>query len=279
MPVPCHSHNDYWRHIPLYSALTAGCVSVEADVWAEGDELRVGHTLQTVLHGHTLRSLYLTPLLETLQQHDPRNANRTVKATGAPVGIFASDLSQTLVLLVDFKADGELIWPLLMEQLQPLRERGYLSYFDGSAMIERAITVVATGDAPFDHILENSTYRDVFYDAPLDKLSFFSETSAVPVGSVYNVNNSYYASVDFRTSIGSLPTSRLSYAQLAKVRSQIDVAHERGLKVRYWGTPTWPVGLRNYVWRALVREGVDVLNVDDLHGATKVDWKSRSWWP
>lgn len=279
VPVPCHSHNDYWHHIPLYSALTAGCVSVEADVWADGDELRVGHTLQTVLNGHTLRSLYLTPLLEMLQQHDPRYSNATVKATGVPVGIFASDLSQTLVLLVDFKADGELIWPLLMEQLQPLRDSGYLSYFDGSTFIQRAITVVASGDAPFDRILENATYRDVFFDAPLDKLSFSSEISAEPDGYIYNVNNSYYASADFRTSIGSLPTSRLSYAQLAKVRSQIDVAHERGLKVRYWGTPAWPVGLRNYVWKVLVREGVDVLNVDDLHGATKVDWNSRSWWP
>lgn len=277
IPVPCHSHNDYWRHVPLYSALTAGCVSVEADVWSEGDDLLVGHTRQTVLDGHTLQSLYLTPLFEMLQKHDPRNMNRTVEAN-SPVGIFASDLSQTLVLLVDFKADPQSIWRLLMEQLQPFRENGYLSYFDGSAVIQRAITVVATGDVPFDRILENTTYHDVFFDAPLDKL-VFSDSSTEPDASIYNVTNSYYASVDFRTSIGSLPTGRLSYAQLTKLRSQIDIAHERGLKVRYWGTPTWPVGLRNYVWRVLVREGVDVLNVDDLHGATKVDWTSRSWWP
>lgn len=211
-----------------------------------------------------------------LQKHDPRNMNRTVEAHG-PVGIFASDLSQTLVLLVDFKADKELIWPLLMRQLQPFRENGYLSYLDGSVMIQRAITVVATGDVPSKYILENTTYRDIFFDAPLDQL--ISSDSADHDASIYDVTNSYYASVDFRTSFGSLPTGRLSYAQLAKLRSQIDLAHERGLKVRYWGTPTWPVGLRNYVWRVLVREGVDVLNVDDLHGATKVDWTSRSWWP
>jgi hypothetical protein len=23
-PVACHSHNDYWRKVPLYSALSAG---------------------------------------------------------------------------------------------------------------------------------------------------------------------------------------------------------------------------------------------------------------
>jgi hypothetical protein len=36
-PVPCHSHNDYWRTISLHSALQAGCTSVEADVWLIND--------------------------------------------------------------------------------------------------------------------------------------------------------------------------------------------------------------------------------------------------
>ncbi|KAI1033249.1 hypothetical protein LB503_008458, partial [Fusarium chuoi] len=31
-PVMCHSHNDYWRPHPLFSALSVGCASVEADV-------------------------------------------------------------------------------------------------------------------------------------------------------------------------------------------------------------------------------------------------------
>ena len=28
-----HSHNDYWRDVPLYSALANGVRSIEADVW------------------------------------------------------------------------------------------------------------------------------------------------------------------------------------------------------------------------------------------------------
>lgn len=28
-----HSHNDYWRDVPLYTALSHGVTSVEADVW------------------------------------------------------------------------------------------------------------------------------------------------------------------------------------------------------------------------------------------------------
>ena len=35
-PIPCHSHNDYWRRVPLYDALRWGCTGVEADVPAAG---------------------------------------------------------------------------------------------------------------------------------------------------------------------------------------------------------------------------------------------------
>jgi len=32
VPKACHSHSDYWRTVPLYEALAAGCVGIEADV-------------------------------------------------------------------------------------------------------------------------------------------------------------------------------------------------------------------------------------------------------
>jgi hypothetical protein len=278
-PVACHSHNDYWRRVPLLSALAAGCISVEADVWLHGDDLQVGHTRQTILPGQTLRTLYLNPLLEMLQKHN-YIVNGSTETTDL-VGVFASDPAQTFVLLVDFKKDGELIWPHLMEQLQPLRDLGYLTHFNGSEILRRPLTIVATGNAPLEQILRSTTHRDIFYDAPLDVLphsTFSNVTDLKKDGSIFNDHNSYYASVDFHRSIGSLPLGRLSHGQLAKIRNQVRVAHERGLKVRYWGTPKWPVGLRNHVWRALVREGVDVLSVDDLHGATKVDWRRGGWW-
>lgn len=46
IPIRCHSHNDYWRKVPLFSAIRAGCISVEADVWhfKNDDTLYVGHS-------------------------------------------------------------------------------------------------------------------------------------------------------------------------------------------------------------------------------------------
>ena len=292
-PVSCHSHNDYWRHIPLWSALTAGCTSVEADIWpGEDNELRVGHSRHTLLRGHSLRTLYLNPLEKMLDQHNqpmPKETNTTIHYslearstavdTGDIVGVFANDPTQTLVLLIDFKKeDAEKSWSLLVDQLDPLREKGYLTHFNGQRVINRPLTIVATGDAPFHHILQNTTYRDIFCDAPVDKLTLGSELYDQPDGFMFNSENSYYASGDLKKAIGSLTTGRVSPKQRSMLRDQVREAHERGLKVRYWGTPSWPVGFRNYVWRTLIHEGADVLNVDDLYGATRQDWMSHRWW-
>ncbi|CAP74199.1 Altered inheritance of mitochondria protein 6 [Penicillium rubens] len=281
IPIPCHSHNDYWRHVPLRSALRAGCISFEVDVWPWGNEILVGHSASTVLRG-TLQSLYLDPLLKMLDTHNEPPSRNWPKVMGQEmVGLFSNDPKQSLTLLVDCKTEGGRTWPLLVERLNPFREKGYLTHFNGSDVVYGPITVVASGDAPLHLLLENTTYRDVFYDAPLDNLTFPAEITAddyKSMDSTYNPSNSYYASADFRTAIGSLSLSRLSNVQLAILRSQVRAAHKLGLKVRYWGTPTWPVGLRNHVWHVLVHEGVDVVNTDDLRGATRQDWKPHHWW-
>jgi hypothetical protein len=280
--VQCHSHNDYWRTVPLFSAIKAGCIGVEADAWLSGDDLLVGHNRFTLHNAATLRSLYLDPLLDLLERHNTRSSRLQPDRHEDLAGVFAHNPSQTLVLLIDFKTDGNDTWPYLVDQLAPLREAGYLTHFVGVKMVQRPVTVVVSGDAPFHLIAANSSYRDIFLDAPLDKLDQSIENPQETVSAaaaVYNYTNSYYASVDFRKTIEPLSRNRFSQDQLARVREQVTAAHDRGLKVRYWGTPTWPRGLRNHVWHVLVREGVDYINVDDLAEGTMQDWrKHRSWW-
>lgn len=128
------------------------------------------------------------------------------------------------------------------------------------------LTVVGTGNTPFDLVIANGTYRDVFFDAPL--------TSLVPANSVYNANNSYYASTSLSSSIGRIGSWRgLSAAQKSTIKGQVESARQAGLKSRYWDTPSWPVGWRNRVWENLMELGADVLNVDDLIGAARWDWE------
>lgn len=121
---------------------------------------------------------------------------------------------------------------------------------------------MASGNAPYDLIAAESGRREVFYDAPLAELRTGN----------WNSSASYYASTSFKASIGSLQAGRISHAQLEKIREQVRAAKEKGLKARYWDTPSWPASLRNHIWEVLVVEGADILNVDDLYAAAYSDW-------
>ncbi len=171
-PIPCHSHNDYWRPVPLYSAISAGCISVEADVWLvnESDmDLFVGHSTSSLTHNRTFKNLYIDPLVNLLDRQNPItdfHPNRSVP----PHGIFDTDPSRSITLLVDFKTPGLALWPHVLAQLDPLRSRNYLTYFNGASVVTGPVTVVCTGNCPFELLVSNVTYRDVFFDAPLEKM-------------------------------------------------------------------------------------------------------------
>ncbi|KAF2011379.1 hypothetical protein BU24DRAFT_279932 [Aaosphaeria arxii CBS 175.79] len=310
-PIPCHSHNDYWRMVPLYDALRYGCTGVEADVWLFDNELFVGHDTNALSDDRTFRSMYVDRLVELLDQQNQQNRFTTRDPETKVVnGIFQTAPAQPVVLLVDFKNDGRAIYPVVLSQLAALREKNYLTYYDGTTLHQGPITVVATGNAPFDLISAESTRRDIFFDAPLDRmyedpkaplelppapttttLTRGHSNAALRIrdgqGTVgtspdsnFTSENSYYASVSFASTVGTLWFGHISPAQLDLIRGQIRGAKRRGLKVRYWATPKWPISLRNRVWQVLIEEGADYLNGDDLKGLTRVDWaaKRHHWW-
>lgn len=295
IPKPIHSHNDYWRKVPLFTAIHQGCTGVEADVWLLDDEdgddgahsnstLYVGHERAALQGNRTFQSLYVQPLVEILERANPTTSfyNGTTATTAR--GVFDTAPGQTLTLLVDVKTAGAATWRQVVEQLEPLRRRGWLSYYADGVVHTRPITVVGTGNTPFAEVVNGgggdadtntdtntntntttTTYRDYFFDAPLAQL----DNASAP----YNADNSYYASVAFSRSIGAVWMGQLSPDQVARVRAQVAQAHARGLKARYWDLPAWPVQTRNMVWDVLVREGVDMLNVDDVKSAAKKPWR------
>ncbi|KAI4726643.1 hypothetical protein E4T49_05516 [Aureobasidium sp. EXF-10728] len=303
LPIPVHSHNDYWRRIPLYEALHYGCTGVEADVWHIGDDLFVGHSTSSLTPNRTFRNLYVDPLIALLDKQNPTTSFGTTKNHG----VFDEDPNQTLVLLVDLKTHGPDTFMKVEEQLEGLRAKGYLTYFNGTHTIPGAITVVGTGNTPFDLVIANTTYRDIFYDAPLAMLYSPSPISLPDINidpelhrltkddayhpssagqgktglpantpaSAFNASTSYYASINFKRSVGRVWRGKLSRKQMNLIRGQIRGAKKAGLKARYWNTPAWPVSLRNHVWHVLAQEGVGMLNADDLEGAAVEDW--RRW--
>ena len=61
--------------------------------------------------------------------------------------------------------------------------------------------------------------------------------------------------------------TELNSTQLTLLRQQVKIAHGKGIGLRYWDQPGWPVSTRNAIWRTLKNEGVDLINVDDLAAA------------
>ncbi|KAI0551773.1 hypothetical protein F4679DRAFT_593198 [Xylaria curta] len=291
IPRACHSHNDYFRKIPLFTALAAGCMSVEADVWLSDDkkDLLIGHNRGSLTSTKTLRSTYIEPLLEILNGQNPAWAANSVYDRAR--GIFATQPNTTVVLLIDVKEKPETIWPLLIQQLEPLRQRRFLTRYeevpsDTQTLWPAPLIVVGSGELSLASLIgayPNDTfdqYHDTFLDAPLQDLSDVNRSwkgnastyPPVSGGGVLNhPDNSYYSSVSLKQTIGSVMLG-FSASQLEKLRAQIRTARESGLISRYWDTPSWPINYRDYVWEVLTREGVGILNVDDVKAATRGPW-------
>ena len=121
-----------------------------------------------------------------------------------------------------------------------------------------AVTVIGTGNAPLDQI-QAQMPRYAFFDAPIPTLNstFSNITSQI----------SPIASTDFTASFGDVLGTSMNESQLALLRDQVRVAHAKGIKVRYWDQPIWPISTRNGLWIQLFGEGVDLINVDDLEAA------------
>ena len=261
VPKPCHSHNDYWRTVPLFDALATGCTSVEADIWlpdlqSTSTDLRVGHTTSSLTTDRTLSNLYIEPLAAIL-------SNMATPST-QPSGIFETNSSQTVTLLLDFKSDGAELWPFVNAHLEPLRKGGWLRYWNGSSksIVPGPLTIVGTGNVPFDSIMANDTYRDIFYDAPIYDLD----------SNTFDSSNSFFASAALGRAIGQPSLGHFNAQSMAKLTSQVANAEARGLLSRYWDTPAWPIAARDRIWNTLVRHGVGMLNVDDLESATRWNW-------
>ncbi|THZ33527.1 hypothetical protein D6C90_08295 [Aureobasidium pullulans] len=250
--------------------------------------LRRRHTTLSLTRDATFHSMYLDPLERVLRIMNADSQVGNV-STDSKQGVFSLDPGQTLVLLVDLKTSGHETYAKLDEQLQSLRDDQWLTHWNGTHRVERPITIVVSGHAPFGLIAANDSYRDIFFDAPLTSLASDGDPAApTPTPGVYaihdnspgsgllrykyNPSNSWYASSDFKAAGGILSIFAITDPQIRSLAEHMRMAEARGLVPRYWGTPRWPRSLRDQIWEVLLQEGVGILNVDDLRAARKGSW-------
>lgn len=282
-PIPCHSHNDYAHRVSLFEALSVGCISVEADVYAPPDttdatDLLIGHKHPTSGTKDTLQTLYLGHLLAILNAMNPSLTDNL--SSDSLSGPFSTNTSTPLTLLIDLKETSPSAitrtLTLLNTSLTPLRSAHYLTTHNitTSTLTPGPLTIVLTGSANLLHITNTTLnpHHDLFLDAPLHAL--FPDPSK-PEDSPYNTTNSALASTSLDKHIGgpSFLTGRFSASQISLIETQLAQARSLGLPSRYWGTPAWPVERRGTVWRSLLEWGWDVVNVDALSVFARWDWE------
>lgn len=255
VPKPIHSHNDYWRDVPFFTGLSYGCISTEADVWLYNSTLYVGHMRSALKKERTFESLYVKPILETVKGQNP--ASEFVFGSSTKNGVFDTDHTQTLYLFVDLKTDGSATLPYVIKELQPLRDAGYLTSYNGSHVNYGPVTVIGTGNTPLNMIEENNR-RDVFFDSQLTQLNTTQNNVTSDI--------SLIASTDFEAAVGTI-SGNFSDEQIEKIQSLIAGAKSKGIGARFWNTPAWPISTRDAVWKVLVDQGVALLNADDLASA------------
>ncbi len=219
-----HSHNDYEQKRPFYSAYESGLSSIEADIWAVGDQLIVAHGQKEVALGRTLDSLYLQPILAIFK----KNGNKAWK-----------DNNNSFMLLIDLKTSWDSTLDMLISKIS-----AYPQVFD-PAINPNAVRVVVSGNTPPPSLFKNFSRIIGFDGRPgikytgeqLERIALISES----LDKICKVD-------------GVKPLPEEEVLKIEKVVRQV---HKLGKPVRFWGAPDYPEA-----WDTFRLSGVDLINTD-----------------
>jgi alkaline phosphatase len=214
-----HAHNDYHNDIPFYRAYEKGFGSIEADVFAVDGQLMVAHDKKDITPDRSLKILYINPLVEK----------------------FKHDKTRELRLLIEIKGDYKEILPLVIKELDPLKE--YFSY----AGHPGRLSIVMTGAVPPG---SQMVIYPQWLSFDVDHLDGFTPSEWKRIGMV---------SIPFSKYVRWNGKGVLTHADISKVKGAIDSVHNAGKIIRFYETPDTKSS-----WLALIRLGVDVIGTDHV---------------
>jgi len=224
-----HSHNDYLKTIPLWGALNNGCTSIEVDVFAHKNELKVAHIAFALNIRSNLSEMYLKPLANYLDKKNKIFSNDTIP----------------LILMIDFKSDADSSLFLLQKAIEPYSK--YFTYYKNDSVYKKALQLVISG--------KGFSYEQV---KDLDSIPFFLD------GSINSCNEEFPSKLVPRASgkygnyfkwkgKGQIPKKELD-----QLRGYVQKAKSCGTKLRFYAMP------ENFnIWTTFLNEGVEWINVDN----------------
>lgn len=232
LAVRLHGHNDYLQPRPLQTALELGLGSVEADVFLVDGELRVGHERWQLRPGRTLAALYLEPLAAFARAHGGR-----LRSDGSP-----------FVLLVDIKADGAAVWPVLHAELaRAAAEPGLLTRYAGDRCESGAVLVLLSGARPFAEVAAAAERWCALDGRPADLARV-----PLPPPSLVPWISEAWTRVSTWRGYGEFEAD-----ERQRIGELVAAVHAAGRELRFWGAPDRPEA-----WALLCELGVDRLGTD-----------------
>lgn len=283
---PLHSHNDYWRPVPLFSALQHGVQSVECDVYSFQDTVKsvktvtpstntsevteesteftkgtlyVGHDLSYLNEIWTLDSVYLDPLFALLEDANPQWDPEETNTYDYKHGVFYGDSDATLYLFIDYKNNPNTTYQSMKKSLKKFRDKDYLTYYDNDKeeWVMGPLTIVITGTQPIELVKAEPT-RFITLDGRLNETDFAS----------YEEQKKYsiIASTSYSKIFGNDDFHKRGFnsTEIDLLTNRIDLAHEAGLKTRIWEHTNFPKFIRESENKAIFNAGTDFLNIDYL---------------
>jgi hypothetical protein len=230
--IHAHAHNDYEHTHPLFDALGHGFASVEADIHLVDGHLLVAHDRSQVKAERTLQALYLDPLRARARKFGGR-----IYPNGDP----------TFFLLIDTKSDANETYAVLRKVLRDYPD--LVTKFDGDKVARKAVTVVLTGNRPREAL-------------PKESVRLAGLDGQMPDLDQPNPNGIFlWMSEDWRNFFKWSGDGPFPAGEKARLQDIVAKAHERNMKVRFWDAPE----SINF-WSELRRDGVDLINADDLAG-------------
>lgn len=117
--VSVHAHNDYENKQPFWEAFSAGCSSIEADIFLEKGQILVAHDAEDLRPEANLKEMYLLPLRQLL--------------TGS-----IYQLDGKLQVLIDVKSEAYITLEALVELMKEFPE----------LQKDRRLQIVISGNRP-----------------------------------------------------------------------------------------------------------------------------------
>ncbi|MCB9226712.1 MAG: hypothetical protein H6578_06060 [Chitinophagales bacterium] len=225
--APLHSHNDYLKDKPLWDALGNGAHSIEIDVFAYGNELKIAHIKFALKYRDNLTDFYLKPLLNLVMQD----------------GYFYDNIP--LILMIDFKNNRDTSLNLLLQKIEPYKD--YFTFYHNDSVYNRPLQLLISGGGFSYDAVKNMDSIYVFLDGSVHNCESDFPDKLVPRGSAnYNSNFKWKGK-------GEMPEDELN-----KLREMISKAKSCGKELRFYAMPH-----NENIWTKFLDEGVYWMNIDN----------------